>query len=73
MSGGGLGSRFSSGTGPDRIPVFLVTDGAVAYFCTISYYSTFDQASPNLIPVGSQADLSDLKIKQQKDDFATDE
>jgi hypothetical protein len=29
---------------------------------------TFDQASPNAIPVGSQADLSDLRIKSEKED-----
>ncbi|SCV69684.1 BQ2448_1078 [Microbotryum intermedium] len=30
----------------------------------------FDQASPHAIPVGSQADLSNLVIKSEKDDFA---
>ncbi|GAA6043620.1 hypothetical protein JCM8097_008293 [Rhodosporidiobolus ruineniae] len=34
------------------------------------YLGTFDQASPNGIPVGSQADLSGLVIKSEKDDFA---
>ncbi|GAA5896405.1 hypothetical protein JCM6882_001005 [Rhodosporidiobolus microsporus] len=34
------------------------------------YLGTFDQASPNGIEVGSQADLSDLVIKSEKDDFA---
>jgi hypothetical protein len=32
-------------------------------------HSTFDQASPNGIPVGSQADLSGLVIKSEKQDF----
>ncbi|GJN91142.1 hypothetical protein Rhopal_004160-T1 [Rhodotorula paludigena] len=36
----------------------------------LRYLGTFDQASPNNIPVGSQADLSDLVIKSEKDDFA---
>ncbi|KAK4057199.1 hypothetical protein OIO90_001694 [Microbotryomycetes sp. JL221] len=36
----------------------------------LRYLGSFDQASPNLIPVGSQADLSDLVIKHEKDDFA---
>lgn len=31
---------------------------------------TFEQASPYGIAVGSQADLSDLVIKSEKDDFA---
>ncbi|SCZ89263.1 BZ3500_MvSof-1268-A1-R1_Chr9g10348 [Microbotryum saponariae] len=30
----------------------------------------FDQASPHAIPVGSQADLSNLVIKSEQDDFA---
>ncbi|GAA5900104.1 hypothetical protein JCM8208_002015 [Rhodotorula glutinis] len=34
------------------------------------YLGTFDQASPNGIEVGSQADLSGLVIKAEKDDFA---
>ncbi|GAA5978847.1 hypothetical protein JCM5350_004843 [Sporobolomyces pararoseus] len=33
------------------------------------YLGTFDQASPNGIPVGSQADLSGLVIKSEKQDF----
>lgn len=36
-------------------------------------YRTFDQASPNGIPVGSQADLTDLVIKSEKEDFAKQE
>ncbi|KAK4051367.1 hypothetical protein OIV83_002851 [Microbotryomycetes sp. JL201] len=36
----------------------------------LRYLGSFDQASPNLIPVGSQADLTDLVIKHEKDDFA---
>lgn len=32
--------------------------------------STFDQASPNNIEVGTQADLSDLVVKSPKDDAA---
>lgn len=31
---------------------------------------TFDQASPNNIEIGSQADLSSLVIKSEKDDFS---
>ncbi|GAA6010321.1 hypothetical protein JCM11491_006266 [Sporobolomyces phaffii] len=34
------------------------------------YLGSFDQASPNGIPVGSQADLSGLVIKSEKQDFA---
>ncbi|GAA5876277.1 hypothetical protein JCM16303_007080 [Sporobolomyces ruberrimus] len=34
------------------------------------YLGTFDQASPNGIPVGSQADLSGLVIKSEKQDFS---
>ncbi|KAK4698826.1 hypothetical protein P7C70_g7443, partial [Phenoliferia sp. Uapishka_3] len=33
-------------------------------------HRTFDQASPNGIPVGSQANLSDLVIKSEKEDFS---
>ncbi|GAA5881409.1 hypothetical protein JCM1840_007559 [Sporobolomyces johnsonii] len=36
----------------------------------MKYLGSFGQASPNLIPVGSQADLSDLVIKSEKSDFA---
>ncbi|KAL8292856.1 hypothetical protein RQP46_000550 [Phenoliferia psychrophenolica] len=36
----------------------------------LRYLGTFEQASPNGIPVGSQADLSDLVIKSEKDDFS---
>ncbi|KAM0749161.1 hypothetical protein T439DRAFT_327650 [Meredithblackwellia eburnea MCA 4105] len=36
----------------------------------LRYLGTFSQASPNNIPVGSQADLSDLVIKSEKDDFS---
>ncbi|GAA5929102.1 uncharacterized protein JCM15063_004051 [Sporobolomyces koalae] len=36
----------------------------------LRYLGTFDQASPNGIPVGSQADLSGLVIKSEKQDFA---
>ncbi|GAA6003074.1 hypothetical protein JCM10207_001972 [Rhodosporidiobolus poonsookiae] len=36
----------------------------------LRYLGTFDQASPNGIPVGSQADLSGLRIKSEKEDFA---
>ncbi|KAM0789258.1 hypothetical protein ACM66B_000101 [Microbotryomycetes sp. NB124-2] len=36
----------------------------------LRYLGSFDQASPNGIPVGSQADLTDLVIKHEKDDFA---
>ncbi|GAA5971166.1 hypothetical protein JCM11641_004169 [Rhodosporidiobolus odoratus] len=36
----------------------------------LRYLGTFDQASPNAIEVGSQADLSGLKIKSERDDFA---
>lgn len=32
--------------------------------------STFSQASPNAIMVGSQADLTDLKIKSEMDDLS---
>ncbi|GAA5826485.1 hypothetical protein JCM11251_002391 [Rhodosporidiobolus azoricus] len=35
----------------------------------LRYLGTFDQASPNGIEVGSQADLSDLVIKSEKQDF----
>ncbi|GAA6058907.1 hypothetical protein JCM10212_002859 [Sporobolomyces blumeae] len=38
----------------------------------LRYLGTFDQASPNGIPVGSQADLSGLVIKSEKQDFAED-
>ncbi|BGP40780.1 hypothetical protein JCM10449v2_004745 [Rhodotorula kratochvilovae] len=34
------------------------------------YLGTFDQASPNGIEVGSQANLEGLVIKSEKDDFA---
>ncbi|GAA5872931.1 hypothetical protein JCM8547_003267 [Rhodosporidiobolus lusitaniae] len=36
----------------------------------LRYLGAFDSASPNGIPVGSQADLSNLVIKSEKDDFA---
>lgn len=39
----------------------------------MSMSSTFEQASPNSIEVGSQADLSDLVIKSEKDDFKVQE
>ncbi|GAA5832877.1 hypothetical protein JCM5353_003738 [Sporobolomyces roseus] len=39
----------------------------------LRYLGTFDQASPNGIPVGSQADLSGLVIKSEKQDFAESE
>lgn len=34
---------------------------------------SFEQASPNAIVVGSQTDLSDLRIKSEKEDFAIEE
>jgi hypothetical protein len=34
--------------------------------------STFNQQSPNNVQVGTQADLSDLTIKSEKEDFAAE-
>lgn len=43
---------------------------AISLMICFALLSTFDQASPNGIPVGSQADLSGLVIKSEKQDFA---
>lgn len=40
----------------------IVSDDRFAYTYT---HSSFDQASPHAIGVGSQADLSDLKVKNE--------
>ncbi|GAA5992383.1 hypothetical protein JCM10908_000455 [Rhodotorula pacifica] len=38
----------------------------------LRYLGTFNQQSPNNVQVGTQADLSDLTIKSEKDDFAAE-
>ncbi|GAA6023419.1 hypothetical protein JCM8202_001432 [Rhodotorula sphaerocarpa] len=38
----------------------------------LRYLGAFDQQSPNNVQVGKQADLSDLKIKSEQDDFAAE-
>lgn len=73
VGGGGAGEDGMSGYGEGREGRDgRVRDADCLLFHTplLRQHSTFEQASPNGIPVGSQADLSDLVIKSEKDDFA---
>ena len=46
----------------------LLADAHRPKLIRLSNTGTFDQASPHKISPGSQADLSDLKIKSKNDD-----
>lgn len=61
----------SSSPALPRLPKIGQTEDSVSPPPFMSH-STFNQQSPNNVQVGTQADLSDLTIKSEKDDFAAE-